>query len=56
MVERVGSIAAVESLNQVGDAVVVVIQIVEVVDAVVVVVFGVGLLKEEAVSWVEGKC
>ena len=52
MVERVGPIATVESLNQVDYAVVVIIKIIEVVDSVVVVILGLGLFKEEAVPGV----
>ena len=56
MVKRVGSIATIESLNQVHYAVVIVIKIIEIVDSVVVVILGLGLFKVKTVPRVEGEC
>ena len=55
MVVGIGSIATVEALNQVADAVVVIIEIIEIIDAIIVVILSVGLFKEEAITRVGQK-
>lgn len=52
MVEWIGSIASVEALDEIADSIIVVIEVIEVIDSIIVVVFGIGLLKVESVSWV----
>ena len=53
MVEGIGAVASVEALYKIYNSVVVVIEIVQIVDSVVVVVLGLSLLKEEAVSGIK---
>ena len=53
MVEGIGAVASIEALYQIYNSVVVIVEIVQIVDSIVVVVLGLSLLKEEAVSGIK---